>query len=605
MRAIYACSSNRFYPEEGGVYISEDFTITGDQPTWRRVNNGLPSLDIFQMRVDPFNATERQYVLLKDYGVYRRYEPTYGDNWGLSLSKAQADILCGGPGLASYLMWLATSETTPGRLLVAYWRLGGTNWVHNSAYIIVSEDYGSSWTAYCIPTSRWCDEEGNSVDIRAYYHGAWSVEERNDNVFISLNSKLSGCVTVMIKGFPPEPTPGCDCEDEGCESDCCCSDLEDICSCYDVNPLATPEGGFSGWGTAPIPDRTDTPDWDGVCYAFMSSSCAIAGPTDLYRINKFGDAVPDPIFCAYQVLQDGEDLGLNTYVSIYTRNDVVWISPSDPNNGRIIGKNNRLYICTDHFEVSAANDLVGFLSGTNPCNLVSPEGNEVPVCFSRGQGAASEVTAVGMIYSLSNEYDNSPENRSGTNYNVAPFTDAIPGVVGLSAYNGLWVGDAPTRKGIYTYAVELGDVGVEEGIPMHGDRGVWEIIDFPYEHARDINDGTYEYHHGPGSGSSHFPVTLTSFSDEFLDIAAGTQILDSDVQNPNTFLAGPESGSVADHPTFRDIVQADLGSGTPDGTKFLRDDLTWQPASGFDPDKILTAAGEVLVDVDGNVIVEP
>ena len=67
-------------------------------------------------------------------------------------------------------------------------------------------------------------------------------------------------------------------------------------------------------------------------------------------------------------------------------------------------------------------------------------------------------------------------------------------------------------------------------------------------------------------------------------IAVSGQILWTQVIKPtvvkNTFLAGPATGADA-QADFRAIVAADLGTGTPDGTKFLRDDLSWQvPASG-------------------------
>ena len=67
-------------------------------------------------------------------------------------------------------------------------------------------------------------------------------------------------------------------------------------------------------------------------------------------------------------------------------------------------------------------------------------------------------------------------------------------------------------------------------------------------------------------------------------ISVEGQILWTQVIRPtkakNTFFAGPTTGADA-QADFRAIVAADLGTGTPDGTKFLRDDLSWQvPAGG-------------------------
>lgn len=66
-------------------------------------------------------------------------------------------------------------------------------------------------------------------------------------------------------------------------------------------------------------------------------------------------------------------------------------------------------------------------------------------------------------------------------------------------------------------------------------------------------------------------------------IVATGQVLWTQIVMPtevkNTFLAGPTTGADA-QADFRAIVAADLGTGTPDGTKFLRDDLTWQVPTG-------------------------
>lgn len=67
---------------------------------------------------------------------------------------------------------------------------------------------------------------------------------------------------------------------------------------------------------------------------------------------------------------------------------------------------------------------------------------------------------------------------------------------------------------------------------------------------------------------------------------AGTLAVTAVAQSPNLFYAGPAAGAAA-APGFRALATADLGTGA-DGTRFLRDDLTWQAvASG--------GAGELLM----------
>jgi len=69
------------------------------------------------------------------------------------------------------------------------------------------------------------------------------------------------------------------------------------------------------------------------------------------------------------------------------------------------------------------------------------------------------------------------------------------------------------------------------------------------------------------------PVTLDTDADTLLSLS--TQELGLDIQGANEIFAGPETGADA-VPTFRPLVAADLGSGTPTGSKYLRDDLTWE-----------------------------
>lgn len=90
-------------------------------------------------------------------------------------------------------------------------------------------------------------------------------------------------------------------------------------------------------------------------------------------------------------------------------------------------------------------------------------------------------------------------------------------------------------------------------------------------------------------------------------IAVSGQILWTQVIKPtvvkNTFLAGPTIGADA-QAAFRAIVAADLGTGTPDGTKFLRDDMSWQtPAGGSGGALSNVITSPTTVDADTSYIV--
>jgi hypothetical protein len=79
------------------------------------------------------------------------------------------------------------------------------------------------------------------------------------------------------------------------------------------------------------------------------------------------------------------------------------------------------------------------------------------------------------------------------------------------------------------------------------------------------------------SVAPHDAVTLDANADTVLSLT--DQAIGLDTQTANTVLAGPVTGADA-VPTFRALASTDLGTGTPDGTRYLRDDLTWQEVSG-------------------------
>lgn len=97
--------------------------------------------------------------------------------------------------------------------------------------------------------------------------------------------------------------------------------------------------------------------------------------------------------------------------------------------------------------------------------------------------------------------------------------------------------------------------------------------------ARDTATGLIGYTIDAGATWTwlHAGVTLAASADAILGLTG--QQLTADTQSANRVLAGPTSGAAA-APAFRALVAADLGTETPDGTKFLRDDLSWQAGGG-------------------------
>jgi len=98
------------------------------------------------------------------------------------------------------------------------------------------------------------------------------------------------------------------------------------------------------------------------------------------------------------------------------------------------------------------------------------------------------------------------------------------------------------------------------------------------------------------SAPHHAAITLAASAAVLLDLTG--QAISLDTQAANTVFAGRPAAGAALAPTFRALVALDLGTGAPDGTKYLRDDLTWQvPAAGgsMATDPLWAAKGDVAV----------
>ena len=166
------------------------------------------------------------------------------------------------------------------------------------------------------------------------------------------------------------------------------------------------------------------------------------------------------------------------------------------------------------------------------------------------------------------------------------------------------------------------------GSPMGGDRrhsATCPADGFDVYHAEDVHAATPQIHapwdeaSPPGAGygiisdgtkwevssapialtsSLHNAVTLDTDAAAILDLqGTGGQEIGLDTQTANTVLAGPTTGA-ANEPTFRALVAADVGTGTPDTTKYLRDDMSWQVVTTHDA-VTLDADAAAILDLQG------
>lgn len=140
-------------------------------------------------------------------------------------------------------------------------------------------------------------------------------------------------------------------------------------------------------------------------------------------------------------------------------------------------------------------------------------------------------------------------NRSGTNFDTAPYTNAIPVTCGGITPWGLWLvaSEAGSTGTPYLEGCVVPNLeGREAGLPEYGDRAAWRTnYDGGAAHADDWELGD----------SHHAEVTIGLDVETIFDLTG--QTLTFDEQDANTVLAGPESGASA-VPTFRALVAADL-----------------------------------------------
>lgn len=188
----------------------------------------------------------------------------------------------------------------------------------------------------------------------------------------------------------------------------------------------------------------------------------------------------------------------------------------------------------------------------------------------------------------------SPHNLlSATHGDTTPESPPTEGNVPVGR-SGSWVSEAPVDIGsddAEIVSINAVEQAVKPTQPAAGHRQLYAKDDGWY----DEDDAGTE----TKIGADHAPVTLAADADALLGLSG--QEIGLDTQSANRVFAGPGSGAAAD-PTFRALVAADLGTGAPDGTKYLRDDLSWQPVAGITGEILVDDDFNILMDDDGNVL---
>lgn len=168
-----------------GIFKSFDFSGPGpDQPTWKRDNHGLDSLNIWQVCVDLNNPGYRRYIIAGgDLYMQETYIPKE-QAWGKKiLTNAQACTLTGSP--SGTILWVATATGSPAKVFVLF----NSGLTQNGTWLIRSHTIGRFWEAFQIYAGVWNRAAGN---IMAGIEQGESPFEPGSVLYAALNTGGAG-----------------------------------------------------------------------------------------------------------------------------------------------------------------------------------------------------------------------------------------------------------------------------------------------------------------------------------------------------------------------------------------------------------------------------
>jgi hypothetical protein len=478
-----ACFQGR-YNNKHGLYVSEDFSLTGAKPTWTLYNTGLPETQgvlnnrPITMAVDPFAPLQRQWINVDNSTIWHR-DTSLGDDWFRVLNKAEAHIVSGSPewslGNNPTLTWITADKGLPGRLYTLYawmnmeaawWK--ESHWVEwEGGYLLASDDYGANWYVFkSFPVQK---HTGLGIARRGYE--------------VSGVTK-NGISYVWASVQPPVLFGG------GAVAD-----------------LSATKGGRTNRMTYSLwnPPAKIDPNYPNYCYTAMWTNMFLVQADSDQMIEKYYS-----YFRADGFGLDGMWGGFQYYPSLplgggYRGNssDHHWISPATTLNfpwglgtyhQRYLMEDGRLYVTDSMWCFAESDPLMGAINpepqvlfpGSNQCrNLIAGNSTDSPVFFTDKRA----------IYGLHNDQSIDPIRL------FAPPDRSIYNDPGGASFYGLYIDpdllDPPPGQP-YVYSIDLGDEGTEDpdssGIHQHGDNAAYDTEWQAAEHARDIKTANFTYH---------------------------------------------------------------------------------------------------------------
>lgn len=514
-----------------GVFYTNNFVEPTTQPTWQRVNNGLPTLVGGEFHLDPFHQSERQYLLTggrystAHNGLFRRF---MGEDWEEILSNEEFASIFTDEAISIVLIsGFCTDPLIDGRL----WVLGRLDYRD-------SHDYGMfGWGPYAEERAAYSDDYGDTWHGVSTWWTGWSVAHPQ-----SIRSYGSTIYLRESGGFGDSPYITYS-YNMGLGFNWVITDI-----------VAYTIGGFFNPLT---PDRFYYDTYNAY---------------NEFRYFESGVLSP-PMY--------GFWLGNSQW-------DTMWYNEDEIGHMRLINQN----------KIWTTYDGWASYPTSSPTINMGVSNYKMPVSFSPYAGDNSDYMMLGITHqgwgpdnpiigTLYGESDIDITNISGTNWNTPPYTNSIPsnntpcrcGIQGVHKLKGY----------VYVNAVAMPEFSSNTGggVPMEGDRSVWNARYYARRHANDINSGsTTSIHH---TLSTHFVNKTTgSYRAAPGDHSHYLRDMDSGSSIAGEILTSLGSGSTTWH-TLSDHIHA--GSAVGDGGRFNADHLS----SGSQPINVsLTYDSEII-----------
>lgn len=509
-KEIYVATAN------GGVYYTNDFVDPSIQPTWTPINEGLPNpYRAGEFHLDPFNQAEIQYILTgRAYapdGYNALYKRYMGSDWVEMLSANDFAHVCGWEDGIYKDSFMYGFCTDP--------TIKGRLWVVGKIQGPYTNYGAFGWGPYWEERAAYTNDYGETWACVPSWWTGWnpgtptSIRSYGDTLYLRDGGGLGDAPYIHYS-----------------------YDMGGHFQWVDTDLVEYTLGGFFNPLT---PNRFYYDTLAAILRYFENST-------------------------KYQTI-NGIKIGSSQW-------DTMWYNEDNPQHLRLIYED-RLYTTYDGWQSTNSPSLIdnGLYSYKYPLSI-SPYG-----------GDTSDYIILGMTYhgqdnpiigTLYGEEDINLTNISGTNWNIAPYTDSIQknnipcrcGIQGVHKLKGY----------IYVNAVAMpnyiditsGNMG--KGVPMDGDRSAWNAKYYYRRHAGDINSAsTISLHH---TLAQHFVNKTTgsykaaagNHSHYFRDMSSGSSIAGEILTSLGT--GSPTWHTLADH--------SHTGSAIGDGAKFNADHLS-------------------------------